>query len=215
MSLPTNNTHEVINKLIVYLSSFDTIHSDLVYSFYKEKVFSLKYKDVVNKLSIMYNIPEFYFDTNDVSILLHVIHKKFKEYHKKYMSQRDANATSETPVLELETIPLTLEKYTATMFCFLFDKKIGFDILQIAKDRQKRFFDQQEKQIVNTHLDESDIFLSNIMPDNNTKNDPYSISNEEIMKHTNVIQSLVIQYLESNVSKDLKYILELKLKFPH
>lgn len=207
---------DIIQRITRYVASFTNVHSDLMYNFYKEKVFNINYNEIVTRIANMFGVTPAYFDHNEVNRLLGTILQKFKEYEKMYLSQRDLNANPRTSVEELESIPLTLERYTATLLCFLQDLKNGFNLFKVATDHQQHFFKDQES---NLQLDESALIVSNTETDPLGNplgtNNGFRLSQEEIMMHSNNIKNIVEQYIDAHIRKDFKYILELKLKFPH
>ena len=209
--------NDIIKKINTYVASFTNVHSDLMYNFYKEKVFNIDYNEIVRRIGNMYNVPPQFFDQNEVNILLGTILHKYKDYEKLYLSQRDLNATPRTPTNELESIPLTLERYTATLICFLQDMKNGFNLFKVAQDRQVHFFQEQDARISN--LDETDLTIYNVQVDENgnplSSNNGFRINPEEMVLHTNTIKGMIEHYIDNNIKKDFKYILEVKLKFPH
>lgn len=217
MSFSFRVGNDIIQKINTYVSSFSNIHSDLMYNFYKEKVFNITYNEIVSRIGHMFSVPPSLFNQNEVNKLLNTILNKYKEYEKLYLSQRDINATPRTSVNELESIPLTLERYTATLICFLQDMKNGFNLFKVAQERQMHFFQEQDKRIPN--LDETDLVISNAMTDQNGNivgsNNGFRVDPQELMMHTNVIKGMIEHYIDTNIRKDFKYILELKLKFPH
>lgn len=213
MTFTFRNTNDIIQKLNRYVASFSQLHSDLMYSFYKEKVFNIDYNEIVAKIAHLYNVPAVYFGQNDINVLLTTILNKYREYEKLYLSQRDINANQNTPISELENIPLTLEKYTATLLCHLKDLKGGFNLFKIAMDRQQQFFQEQDQALGN--MDESEVLITNANTGSGSTNNGVRLSQEEIMMHTNTIKGMIEHYIDNNVRKDFKYIMELKLKFPY
>lgn len=217
MAYSFKSANDRIQQLNNYVSSFTNIHSDLMYNFYKEKVFNVNYNEIVGRLGQMFQVAPALFSQYEVNKLLGTILHKYKEYEKLYLKQRDLNATPTTPVTELESIPLTLERYTATLLCFLQDMRNGFNLFKVAMDRQQHFYKQQDAQIPD--IDESQLVISNGPTDPNGNpigsNDGFRLSQDEIMMHTNVIKGMIEHYIDNSIKKDFKYILELKLKFPH
>jgi hypothetical protein len=234
MSSPyQRHADSVLLGMCDYLEGFTQYHSDLMYNYYKEKVFTISYEQILQRLSALYKIDKVFFNQEKLNYVLTLIHKNYKEFETFYLKQRDLEADmSRVTQDELDRIELNLEKYTAAFIRHLTDMKIGFNLFLVAETQRKFFKEHNAYDLSAINPDAKPAIAMNTQPqpqDQPEEDIRMTITNveaapstnmprmdpNEFMVHLTNLRNMANNYFSTNLKPGTKYFLEMKLTFPH